>query len=309
MSSEAASPDARLRGVPILVTGASGYLGRRLVPRLIALGAQVAVQVRRDDESWAGLDVMQGDLRDPAAAEALRRGWRWQQVVHLAGSVTPAAKDFASEADAARAHLQLALAVSRALPVGFAGRVVHASSMSVYGSAPELPVPEHQRLTPRFLYAVGKVIAEDVWSASSCEDCWCLRLPGLFSAERKSGALFHFTRAALLGQPIQISAAEPTLWDVLHVDDAVEAIVRALASRVRLKGPINVSYGEVVDLMKMARLVARLTTGVDVINLTGVTHPPFQLDIGLARQLIAWPPCNLETRITELVHELADAGI
>ncbi len=311
MSSEAQSLDARLHGVPILVTGASGYLGRRLVPRLISLGARVAVQVRRPDpDSWGGLDVVVGDLRDSECAEGLRRGWRWQHVVHLAGSVTPTAQDFTSEADSARSHVQLALAVSRALPAGFSGRVVHASSMSVYGCAPRLPVPEHQPLAPRFLYAVGKVIAEDVWRASPCEDCWWLRLPGLFSRERKSGALYHFTRAALSGQPIQISATEPTLWDVLHVDDAVEAILRALASPARLKGPINVSYGEVVDLTRMARLVARLTTGVDVVNLTGIVHPPFQLDIDLARRLMAWPPCNLETRITELVRELAaDASV
>ena len=306
MSTEAARVDEELRGVPILVTGASGFLGRRLVPRLIAAEAKVSVQVRRPEAvTWAGVEVLDGDLREAGWSELMRNHWHWDAVVHLAGSVPTAAQDFAGEAEAARTHVQCALALSAALPDNFRGRVVHASSMSVYGAAPELPVSEVQPLRPRFQYAFGKVLCEDIWRASSCIDSWWLRLPGLFSAERKSGALYHFTRAALEQRPIVISAAEPTLWDVLHVDDAVEAIVRALASPARLKGPLNVSYGEVVDLESMARLISRLTTGVEVINQTGVVHPAFQLDIRLVRELLDWPPCTLDVRIAELVRDLA----
>lgn len=53
----------------ILVTGASGYIGGRLVPRLIAEGHHVTCLVRRPEKlhPWlqANVDIRQGDLLDP----------------------------------------------------------------------------------------------------------------------------------------------------------------------------------------------------------------------------------------------------
>ncbi|WP_395244201.1 SDR family oxidoreductase [Agromyces sp. MMS24-K17] len=58
----------------VLVTGATGYLGGRLVPRLVEAGHEVRVIVRRAwrlrDVPWAaGVEVVEGDLLDRAAVE------------------------------------------------------------------------------------------------------------------------------------------------------------------------------------------------------------------------------------------------
>ncbi|MFP5021472.1 DUF2867 domain-containing protein [Pseudonocardia phyllosphaerae] len=61
----------------VLVTGATGYIGSRLVPRLLAAGHDVRVLARTpaklDVHPWAAdVDVVEGDVRDPAAvAEAV----------------------------------------------------------------------------------------------------------------------------------------------------------------------------------------------------------------------------------------------
>lgn len=56
----------------VLVTGASGFVGRRLVPELVGRGHQVKAMTRRPD-SYAGPGVaVYGDVHDPATlAEAL----------------------------------------------------------------------------------------------------------------------------------------------------------------------------------------------------------------------------------------------
>lgn len=63
----------------ILVTGATGYIGGRLVPRLLDEGHDVRVVVRRPerlrDVPWAaGVDLVDGDLTDAAAVARAMRG-------------------------------------------------------------------------------------------------------------------------------------------------------------------------------------------------------------------------------------------
>ncbi|HMA45176.1 MAG TPA: NAD(P)H-binding protein, partial [Gemmatimonadales bacterium] len=62
----------------VLVTGATGYIGGRLVPRLLAAGHQVVCLARVPDKlagrRWEGVEVRQGDVLDPATLEPALRG-------------------------------------------------------------------------------------------------------------------------------------------------------------------------------------------------------------------------------------------
>jgi uncharacterized protein YbjT (DUF2867 family) len=65
--------------VRVLVTGATGYIGGRLVPRLVEAGHEVRVLVRRADRlrdvPWAAsVDVVEGDLADRAAVDRAMDG-------------------------------------------------------------------------------------------------------------------------------------------------------------------------------------------------------------------------------------------
>lgn len=63
----------------VLVTGATGYIGGRLAPRLLADGHAVRVLVRSPDKlrdvPWAAdVDIVEGDLSDPDSTEAALAG-------------------------------------------------------------------------------------------------------------------------------------------------------------------------------------------------------------------------------------------
>ncbi len=74
-------PDGRLQDMSalVLVTGASGYVGGRLVPELLAAGYRVRVLSRSADRlrglPWSDrVEVAVGDVADPAAAAAALEG-------------------------------------------------------------------------------------------------------------------------------------------------------------------------------------------------------------------------------------------
>lgn len=64
--------------IRVLVTGATGYIGGRLVPRLLARGHWLRC-VARDSgrlkgHPWPGVEIVQGDLEDPGAATQALQG-------------------------------------------------------------------------------------------------------------------------------------------------------------------------------------------------------------------------------------------
>src|SRR5262249_57460818 len=87
----------------VLVTGANGWLGRRVVraltqghPEMGALGAggrRVRMLVRpgetADDLIALGAEMMEGDVRDAAALRTLCRGTTGGTLIHLAGVIHP----------------------------------------------------------------------------------------------------------------------------------------------------------------------------------------------------------------------------
>ncbi|ROS56915.1 MULTISPECIES: SDR family oxidoreductase [unclassified Frigoribacterium] len=88
----------------VLVTGATGYIGGRLTPRLVAAGADVRVLVRSPeklrDVPWSGdVEVVQGDLTDP---ETVRPAMEGVDVVYYLAHAMGGKGDFErAEADAA----------------------------------------------------------------------------------------------------------------------------------------------------------------------------------------------------------------
>jgi uncharacterized protein YbjT (DUF2867 family) len=74
---------------PVLVTGAYGTIGRRLVPALVAAGHQVRAMTRSDAAAQAaaaaGAEPVHGDVTDPASLSAAdtraRRELRYQPVI------------------------------------------------------------------------------------------------------------------------------------------------------------------------------------------------------------------------------------
>lgn len=176
----------------VLITGAAGFLGRRLVHALTTArrligpdGAPLAIDeirlldtVPADIPDDARIRVVTGDLSDPAVVEPLVDD-RTAAVFHLAAVVSGGAEaDFQLGMRVNLDGTRLLLDVCRTR--ARCPRFVFASSVAVYGG--ELPsvVTDGTRLTPQSSYgtqkAIGELLVND-YTRRGFVDGRALRLP------------------------------------------------------------------------------------------------------------------------------------
>ena len=129
----------KLRGQAVVVTGATGFVGARLIPALLANGARVTALLRSRHSArmleQMGADVVIGALDDPGVTGAALRG---QDVLfHLAYDMRAPAG----------ANLAVFNALMAAVQAADVGRIVHISSIVVYDGWPQEDLTEKSPLT------------------------------------------------------------------------------------------------------------------------------------------------------------------
>lgn len=220
----------------ILITGANGYLGARCVQRCIGFAERevIAVWHSREDQLPAQppyhIRYEQCDLTDRSAVEALFSKWKIDAILHTAALLPDNRPSYTR-----RAVLSNVLATTHltesASSTGCA-RFVYCSSISVYGTArsPEQGWDEEAKIVPSSVYG---------WTKYAGEECLrlhtdfggltgiSLRLAGIHGSGRRSGVVFHMTRAALTGQPLIVNNPN-NRFQLVFIEHAVDAALLAL---------------------------------------------------------------------------------
>jgi len=121
--------DQRRIPEPILVTGATGFIGRRLVRRLLHEGYQPRLFVRATsplEEVWEGLPIERGDVTELDTVHRALRGVA--TVIHLAAKVGDWGREAEHQATTVRGTEHVLSEAARV-----EARVILASSVVVYG--------------------------------------------------------------------------------------------------------------------------------------------------------------------------------
>lgn len=153
-----------LAGKRVLVTGASGFLGGAMVKRLTQEGAEVLALARTPDKAvflrhLPNVEIVQGDITDAARMISVTHGC--QIVFHVAAALNGALDH------QRRANVDGTANVMRAAAGAYVRRVVHVSSIAVYGMHYGGDIYEDApRTHTRDPYALSKAEAETVVRAA-----------------------------------------------------------------------------------------------------------------------------------------------
>jgi UDP-glucuronate 4-epimerase len=226
----------------VLVTGGAGFIGSHLVEGLLARGDQVNVldnfdpyyapERKRDNLAAVEgrIQLVEGDLRSP---EDLSRALEGVEIVaHLAArpGVRPSIEDPVSYVDNNVRGTQCLLEAMRERGIG---RMVYASSSSVYGARTDGPFRESDPVArPVSPYAATKLAGELLCHAAS--QTWglhvnCMRLFTVYGPRQRPEMAIHlFARKGLAREPIPRFGSGQSRRDYTFVSDIVAGLTSAL---------------------------------------------------------------------------------
>jgi nucleoside-diphosphate-sugar epimerase len=254
--------------VQFYVTGARGFLGRHLVPRLRELGSVV---------------TLDGDILDPGALAGAAHA---DVVFHLAAQSAPL-KGEEDRVGTVRTNVVGTINVAAAMRPG--ARLVFASTAHVYAPA-RTPCTEGAPLAPISAYGNSKLAAEYALRAMAEGGPMpvILRLFNVYGPGQSETYVVGKMLAAMRrGETPVLGAAHP-VRDFVHIDDVVDAMVRA--ANVDVLGPtvVNVGNGVGVTIRELAEATGRAVRFEGGSRAADSDH--LVADITTARHLLAWTP-------------------
>lgn len=249
----------RLGGKKILVTGGAGFLGRHLLPRLLANGAQVCCIVRSPKARLPeGVAAIDGDCANVADMERAVRGR--DMVIHMAGLLFGTTwRDYlAANASMAR---NIALAVQKEPS---ARRVVFISSLAASGPSGQSPGRgESMAPAPVSAYGWSKLLAESILAEHLGDRLVILRPPIVYgSGDRGLLPLFRSC-----GRGYGVSPGHFPV-SAIHAADCASAII--LACLPDASGVYHLNDGAVYDMDGICQAIGRAQGRQKV----RVLHPP-----------------------------------
>jgi nucleoside-diphosphate-sugar epimerase len=300
--------DGKLR---VLVTGGAGYVGGAVTDLLAAMPERYEFRVYDSllyEESYRKpVPFVFGDILD---REKLQKELEWADaVIWLAAIVGDGACAWDEVLTTKTNQESLAW-----LKDNFKGRIIFASTCSVYGAQEKELLTETSALKPLSLYAYTKVEAEKILKDS---DAIIFRLgtlfglSDLFSRIRMDLVANLLTARALMTGEINIFGGEQ-YRPLLHVKDAASAFVSALEVPKLSHAEIYNLSLENIRMFDLAKLIQKHFPKVKV----NVTEMPFE-DLRnysasaekAIRELNFHPTHTLDEGITEVASLLSDKRV
>ena len=262
------------RGRKVMITGGLGFIGSNLARRLVELDADVLLVDSLIDDYGGNLFNVDGiddrlhvniaDIRQQTTMNYLVRNRA--VIFNLAGQVShlDSMRDPYTDLEInCRSQLTVLEACRNHNP---GVKVVFAGTRQVYGRPDSLPVDETHLVRPTDVNGINKAAGEyyhlvynNVLGIRACS----LRLTNVYGPRQlikhnRQGFIGWFIRLAIEDRPIHIFGDGLQLRDLLYVEDAADAFLRAGADDTCNGEVFNVGGDEPISLRELTALLIEI---------------------------------------------------
>jgi len=305
---------AELSDMPVLITGGGGFIGRSLAQRLISIGADVHLTLRRVSDAEPSVGPQRAephahlcDITDPPAISELVARIRPSVVFHAAksgrgrNSLADAADSRESNEDGTR-HLLQAL---RATPET---TLVHFGSAAEYAPS-ETPLPETAPAVPTTAFGETKLTATEAvrtWAARHHRKAVIVRPFRVYGRNDAPSALIPvLLRATQYSVPVRLTGGRGCR-DYIYVDDVIEGSLRAVAHASSEAPIVNLGTGHGARVDDVVEIVERVTGRPVLRAAQSLPSDPVDEESRIAEttrcfEMLGWRPAiSLEEGISRL---------
>ncbi len=279
----------KLKNRTFLVTGGAGFIGSHLTERLLELGGKVIVV---DDFSVGkrenlkevlknkNLKVIKADVNNFKALKKVFEKNKIDYVFHYAAVVgvkrlEEKPMEILEDIEGIKNILNLSLKPK-------IKKIVFASSSEVYGEPLSLPEKEDGVYNPRDVYALVKLIGENLiqiyYEKYKLPAC-ALRLFNVYGPRQNSSS-YGFVVSIFINQVLK--GKRPTIFgdglqtrDFIYIKDNIEAAIRAILNQKTNGEIINIGKGRQVTILGLAERIINLSGK----NLKPIFLPKRKIDI------------------------------
>jgi len=246
----------------VLITGGAGFIGSHILAQL---------QGRRDmdvvvfdnlssgskEHVPAGMELVEGDVCDEAAVDALFADHHFDAVIHLAAQTMVPTSVEQPVLDC-RINLEGVLHVLEACRIHGTRHILFSSSAAVYGDNLHIPLKETEQLVPTSPYGITKMTTEHylrVYHELYGMDATVFRFANVYGERQgekgEGGVVSIFCKLLSQRQGITVFGDGNQTRDFVYAGDIAQAIIRALP----LKGyhTMNVSTGQETSINDLIR--------------------------------------------------------
>ena len=246
----------------ILVTGASGFIGRKLLNALAGRSDVHLFALSRRSFCEDNVEMLQGDILDGAFVQKCFAEHEFDVVIHLA-AITEHHKIVDEKAETLELTLRGTLNLLNAFNDNCrGGSFIYSSTGKVYGKTNEMPISEAALVNPGNILGKIKRIGEEVIDLCSVPDNRYLicRIFNIYGEWQKRSFVVPTIIDQLASGELKLGNMKDKR-DYLYIDDLVEALIACVdnASSFKQVDYVNIGSGVPADVEEIVEVISELT--------------------------------------------------